>query len=52
MSEPDQTAKDIYQKAYDLQMKENNNEEAFKWYQKAAQKDPKYANAYFGMASC
>lgn len=33
-------------------MKQSNFEKAFEAYQKAAETDPNYANAYFGMASC
>jgi tetratricopeptide (TPR) repeat protein len=33
-------------------MKQNKHREAYEAYKKCAETDPKYANAYFGMASC
>ena len=45
-------AVDWYRIAYNYQVKEKNNKLAFENYKKAAETDPKYCNAYFGMASC
>jgi Tfp pilus assembly protein PilF len=45
-------AVDWYRIAYDFQVKKGDHRSAFDNYKKAAETDPKYANAYFGMASC
>lgn len=46
------TAIQWYSDGYNLQMKQSKPKEAFEAYKKAAETNPKYANAYFGMASC
>lgn len=46
------TAIQWYSDGYNLQMKQFKHREAYEAYKKAAEVNPKYANAYFGMASC
>ena len=45
------TAVQYYKLGYDFQQKKNIPQKAFENYKKAAETDPNYANAYFGMAS-
>ena len=44
------TAKEWYNCGYDVDAKDKK--QAYEFYKKANEADPKYANAYFGMAAC
>ena len=46
------SAVEHYRDGYDYDVKQKRKDLAFPHYELSAKTDPKYANAYFGMASC